>query len=93
MVFNEEKENINHVIFATAFTLVILIGMGAILALTIIGYSQTDDSNYIELPAESSTVNIYIDPITGINYFVDTDTGYMTPRYDLNGSLYISEIT
>ena len=45
-----------------------------------------------DMPTEDSYMKIYIDPVTGINYFVDLDTGRMTPRYDSGGNLYVSEV-
>lgn len=39
----------------------------------------------------SSTIYLYVDPITGVNYLKNKDGG-ITPRLNADGSLYVSEV-
>lgn len=52
--------------------------------------SFVDTNNQLEITDWNTEV--YVDPITGVNYLVNSWTGDLTERYNADGTLFVSEV-
>ena len=77
---------------------VYMLVLSAIIVFSVTGCEPSDDSDVkmvktIEGIYDSGNVYVYVDPETGVNYliFYGTRRGGMSPRYNADGSLYVTE--
>lgn len=80
------------ILVAIAVVLVALISavfMG-VCALSETQSTPSDTQRIMEYP--SNGIRIFVDPVTGVNYMTIYYTDGICPRYNPDGSLYVSEV-